>query len=558
MAVVADGHPSSRTSLLFAGIVAAFCAWILSLPLFPSQDGPMHRYYVHVLGAVLSGSHLYDVYQIRHPFPPYLTHYFTLLLLSKFLSFDLAEKVFVCGLVACFAYGFRFCARALGDFGDVVSLCIAPLFLQWSVMMGFLNYALAVALFLFAAGCWIRAMQGRRLYWVGFAAITALLTVTHPVPLLVLIGLLGVDLLLHVFRSGEKGPFLQRIGWRVAALFYAGLGFVLISGTVDRSQSASALQNLGFHLPFVTTAALLTGVSPYNTRSTSLLINSYRLSLYALLVGGLIFGARRFSVAWRLRQFTLGDSLYLSAVVLALGLPFIPENVNGSAYFATRLVALVWIGALLGAAGYVPRNPGLAKALIAAALVFASVTLITAQVYVRPVARSVHAIEEQPLPRGVRGLILLGPGLDSQVRFTTQFAPDPFAWATVLPFVSHDDVALDSPWLDQAILPLAASPGSPLLIEDIRLAHLSKTDPPSAPGRSLPGSKEKQIVRATDFIVVAGTPQDLSAGLSVQLDADQAARFHCTAHDWYLVCLSHASPDTRRIPNDRAKTAETP
>ena len=99
---------SKWTSLLFAVLVLVFCCWTLSLPLFPTQDGPMHKYYVHVIASLLSGSHAYGMYLIRHPLPPYAIHYAILLGLTKFLSLDLAEKIFICLIFVLTAYSFRY------------------------------------------------------------------------------------------------------------------------------------------------------------------------------------------------------------------------------------------------------------------------------------------------------------------------------------------------------------------------------------------------------------------------------------------------------------------
>ena len=120
----------------------------------------MHKYYVHVLASLLSGAHSYDAYVIRHPFPPYATHYAVLLGLTRLVSFDLAEKLLICLIFVCTAYGVRYCARSLGPSGDLLSLCMIPLVLHWSLVMGFLNYSLAVGLFFLAAGLWCRASAG--------------------------------------------------------------------------------------------------------------------------------------------------------------------------------------------------------------------------------------------------------------------------------------------------------------------------------------------------------------------------------------------------------------
>ena len=159
----------------------------------------MHKYYVHAIASLLSGSHAYSAYEIRHPFPPYATHYAVLLGLTRFLSYDLAEKILICIIFVCTAYGFRYCARSMGPSGDLLSLCMVPLVLHWSLVMGFLNYSLAVGLFFLAVGLWCRAADQASL-WLFFALVSFLLALTHPIPLLLLIIFCALDLLIRLFQ----------------------------------------------------------------------------------------------------------------------------------------------------------------------------------------------------------------------------------------------------------------------------------------------------------------------------------------------------------------------
>ena len=528
---------SAAPAIWFGVIVAVFCVWVFSLPLFPSQDGPMHRYYVHALSLVLDHAPQYQIYNIRHPFPPYATHYLALLLLYKFFSYDLAEKIFTCGLIISFGYGFRFCATAIGPLGRTLSLYTAPLFLHWAVLMGFFNYDLALALFLFACGFWMRAQEGKRWFWLGYALIVMLLAVTHPVPLLVLAGLGTVDLVLTLVRPlapVTPTEFMEHNRWRIAALIFTCACFIYPALSIDRSHSSGTLQEIGLHKAFVTTAMLLTGVSPYNTRSTSLLINLYRLSLYAMLAGALYLAFRGFMTNWRDRRLSLGDSFFVSTVLLGLSLPVLPDSVNGSYYFATRLVVLLWIGALLAASGYRVGLESLRRKLVPVGLVFALIALMTAEIYVRPVARAVRSIEQQPLPSKTYGIILVGKGLDNWSRFHTQIAADFFEWSLVLPMTGQDDIALDTPWLEQNILPLRAVEGTPLFIGDIR--HSPFLNPlMTAPG-AVPASAIARTVDAASFVLYAGTQEELALGLASRLPARAAGRFQCSQHDWYFVC----------------------
>ncbi len=49
----ASPRPVSIYLLILSAIAAAYCGWIISLPIFPTQDGPIHLYYTRVLHALL-------------------------------------------------------------------------------------------------------------------------------------------------------------------------------------------------------------------------------------------------------------------------------------------------------------------------------------------------------------------------------------------------------------------------------------------------------------------------------------------------------------------------
>lgn len=81
----------------FVLLLAAHCAWILSLPSFPTHDGPMHLYYIGVLHHLLAGKSVFsDFYSIRtNPIPPYTLQYVILFLLTSVVGFIAAEKAMV-------------------------------------------------------------------------------------------------------------------------------------------------------------------------------------------------------------------------------------------------------------------------------------------------------------------------------------------------------------------------------------------------------------------------------------------------------------------------------
>lgn len=158
---------SPRLVAAFHGMVLLCLLVLLSMPVLPTTDGPIHRYYVGVLHDVLShnGSVYDQSYAIRHPFPPYAMQYFALLGLARIWDINTAEKIFAAVTVLITAYGFRSAARALGRNGDVIALGVSCLLLPWSLWMGFFNYTMAVGLSLVALSLWLHARAGRKKLW---------------------------------------------------------------------------------------------------------------------------------------------------------------------------------------------------------------------------------------------------------------------------------------------------------------------------------------------------------------------------------------------------------
>jgi hypothetical protein len=521
------------TSLLFAGLVAVFCVWGLSLPLFPTQDGPMHKYYVHVLASLLSGTHSYDAYLIRHPFPPYATHYAVLLGLTRFVSFDLAEKLLICLIFAGTAYGVRYCARSLGPSGDLFSLCAVPLLLHWSLVMGFLNYSLAVGFFFLAAGLWCRAAEGHLRLWWLFAVVSFFLALTHPVPLLLLIVFCALDLLIRLIQNRFSFTAYRWLffGWAIACL-----SFLYPLASVDRSRSASNLRGAGLHKDALISSLALFGISPFDTRSKNLFINSYRLGLYALLFGSLALAAAGLLGRWRARQLRPSDSMLILAVAILLAIPILPGSMNGSDFFSQRLMIFPWLGAIAAAGGYAsPRR--LARVAPVFAVLLTLTTLAPAEIFFRPVARQLLALENQPLPAHAEGLAILDPAMLKAVRVQHQLGFNPYLWSGALPFLHADDVMLNSPFMDQKITPLMPAPGGNLMID--RMSSPEEAERLINGNIDLPGlppAIRSPLLASTGLVVFIGVPAEVDQGLAPLVGNTLAADYACTSHAWYLVC----------------------
>jgi len=528
----------------FWGILLVFAVWVLALPIFPTQDGPMHRYYVHVLDSLLQHKTAYDVYEIRHPFPPYLTQYSILLVLFHFMSYDFAEKLFTCLVLFCLAFGLRLAAQEISPSGRWVSLLFAPILFSWPLMMGFFNFTLGIGLTLFCMAFWQKMKYRGVSSLVVFALILAVLTFTHPVPLLLLIALCGFDVLLSLlFRSrGLSFPsWLRQERLQVIALCLTFVAAAFPALAVDSSKTGRALELLHFHPEFLRTSLLLSGMSPYNTRSLNFSIDLYRLCLYALYFWAMWVGGKAALRALRERRLNFGTTLFLATALLTLALPALPNEVNGSWYFTSRLVFVLWPGALLAASAMPQPNRAEQRLFLVGGAVCGILTLFPAQLFIRPAAKELRLAEQLPIPQGVPGSLLLGDNQDDYARFHDQIGFDPYKWGAILSFVREDDIALDSPWIDQKITPIEAVPGGPELVDDVALVRISKTNPPAVKGRSLPAHAEARIVHDSSFMVFGGSHAELAQGLANQLSPSEQAKFHCErSHVRYIVCTSAA------------------
>ena len=87
---------------------------ILSLPLFPSQDGPVHLYYVDVLRGVLTHVGPYaQHFEIKSYVTPYVVLYYSLLALETVFPPLISEQLLICGYVLAFILGFQYLVGAL-------------------------------------------------------------------------------------------------------------------------------------------------------------------------------------------------------------------------------------------------------------------------------------------------------------------------------------------------------------------------------------------------------------------------------------------------------------
>ena len=441
----------SPLRLVFWALLAGCVLWIASLPVFPSQDGPMHLYYAQILRGMLHHSPAYaGYYAVRTWLTVYCLYYYLLAGLIGFMPPVAADKLVACLVVVLFSTGFRALARRLGPMGEVASLFIFPVIISWPLLMGFLSFTLGASVGLFALALWfgpVRAGFGWRCR-AGYLALLLVMMLTHPVPLLLVLLVSGGELLVRVAARGQ---------WNRAdrqALVLLGVGamstlFVLRFMDARRmaypagSIESSAGKRLGALLR-LHSFGLYTGRSPT--------VWAYDAMLYAVLLGATAVAVR----SWRSGEARRSDvGLWLAAIgALALLFPWIPEAINGAAYFADRLVMLLWVGALLAVAGCGPApSPRLRGMLAMAAAGCVLLLLGNGERLLRPAARREAAIERVTLPamRARAGIGLRGRDGPRWRGLTF----DPAFWAAARPFRRERALMVNPPWLDLPILPLA-------------------------------------------------------------------------------------------------------
>ncbi len=216
-----------------------------------------------------------------------------------------------------------------------------------------------------------------------------------------------------------------------------------------------------------------------------------------------------------------------------LGLPVLPDVINGSAWFATRLLIFAWFGVLLVAsrAEFTARRR---SRWIAAAVVAWALALLPAEFLIRPVAVQIAALERANFPSGQHGLELLADGKSSFAHELAQLMFDPTRWAVMMPMMRNDDVLVNSPWMDLTISPLKAGSDPRLMFNALETLQ-EKQDMQLHDGdlSYLPLASRGKVLRAADFIFVNLPRGD---GRIQNLSPEQSRAFRCEEHDWYAIC----------------------
>ena len=439
-------------ALIYASVVIGEMLWVLSLPVFPSQDGPAHVYFADVTARVWSGSSAFSGnYEIAHKVSPYALQTYLLIPLIRIFGAVWAEKILVCIIVAVTAAGMRLFAMRLGDSGDVIALLATPFLLNNFLFMGFYNYCLALGLALVAAGIWSGGSRERTSLRATFVALSWLAALAHPVGFGLLIAYGGTLLIIGAIatRASQWTTDIPnpRMG-DVIALALAAAPLIYIAGFVSGSERslrnstfALALQQ-GYDWGRLVIFAGMGYVSPIAPWMFRFVLMAVALTL-TVAAAAVTFDDLR---AHRLR---LASFVLLFGVILVLAIPAFPSLVNGYGFYFAERLAIVATLLLIAAASNVElgeRKP----IVVAIGVMLAIFAVATLNHDIRPMARLLVASDPAPAA-GMKVMMIDGAPFAAPAGLSF----DPCRIAGVRLIHAANAVWVNTPaWLNSSILML--------------------------------------------------------------------------------------------------------
>ena len=450
---------------LQAAIALGYCAWVLSMPVFPSQDGPLHLYCVEVFRQLLahhSGPYA-QTYFINRYVPPYSLYYYGLIGLGKMVSLSMADKLIVCSYFVIMPLGLRSLVRSIAGSADWTPLLFMPVLLSWPLMMGFVNFCIALGFACFALSIWTRNQtRGGLRARVPFLLWLVLILLTHPVPWMFVLGFCFFDLGLRLLRfwvAHDRTAARDRLGFFRADLLSALAGCL---GYLYLLHFRSPLPP-NDPIPYVPLVQrTLHNASDYvRTRGLTLYAGThgvalvYRLAI-ALVFAGTLLVAIRFGVPMlRERRWSAPVVWLLFSVFFLLVLPTIPTELNGSYYFAWRLLFLLFLCVVV-ASSVAMEHPGRVRLVLVTGAIAASVVNIwMAARLISPQARLISSVMNAPLvPSEKPGLVMWPAGgwRPEQLTF------NPEEWGAANYFREHNLVLYNTSWMYIEIIPIKPLP----------------------------------------------------------------------------------------------------
>lgn len=549
-----------RISLVaLIGITAAYCIWVMSLPLFPTGDGPMHLYVVHVFRALLGGApSIYkQYYHVTHLLTPYAMFYYAELLFSMVVPELVAEKIVVCLYFILFAFGLRYLASAMGPNGHLMALAGTLLFLNWPLGMGFLNYCLALTLAMFAIGLWWRVSgkAGHRAK-ILFVALVYIVMLTHSIPLLFVLGFGFATLVVDAVQlwRQENGGGISAAGFTPKrSVLWQDLGYLLLASTtflyVRLFTVSDPLRQTGPKTTIHTFSdngwAFAFQLYMDFFKGETATVNLYRVALWLILLVPLALGLREMMRDRRQGIWTKKDTWVALCCLMIVVIPFVPQDLNQAYFFGDRIMMVIWLSCVLAGSIYPRSSRAFAWSVIGFSIAANALILTMAQARVAPLAARIAEIEQAPHHVGELGLFLPAAGY-TKVQTLTY---DPYLWAGVHYFRANDDVLFNTPWLHYAYIPV----GSTGQLPDGEISYRTLDWPRSLRELMMKSPVDRRLLvshvsfEVTDF---AAGPYKMEVDPAIAMDTGQKA-WSCFDESWFDLC-------SRSVAKAEALAAQAP
>jgi len=419
---------------------------VLALPLFPSQDGPVHLYYADIIRSLLTHSGVYaQHFEIKSFLTPYALEYYSLVVLETAFSPEMSEKLVVCCYIFAFGFGFKYLVESVAERRSPWTLAGMPFCMNALVYLGSLNYSIGVALTLFLCGFWIRCSGRLRSGRVTAVLACFLLTLfTHPVPVAIFLLFVGLHFAADLACAAKAGPGLWarslQARWRPLTMIalMAGTAAVWVGMFVNHSgHFRNQPSSVGEHgwIRAVSSLLKLWPVAPFTSPA-------YRGGLLFLLA---MTGLFLFVGAWihKDRISPAAIAIIATGAICFTLFCIAPGSINGSGFFPERF-AIFWVLFLIAAtAGF--RPPRLCSLAAGVTALCVTIAVLALQwVNVSRIAPEVSSVMDTlPAKAGSVGLII---GEKSSLPEGLSF--DPFFWGGVHYFRRSRAILANAPWLD--------------------------------------------------------------------------------------------------------------
>lgn len=225
--------PTLQRLLGYSAVTAGYLVLVWALPFFPSQDGPSHVYNLAVLHDLLHGGREWgSAFRYEPSASPNLGFHLVAYPLLSLAPPLVAEKIFLSIYMVLMACAVPLQLRSFGRDPFPLSYLLFPVLFNFTLLMGFYSYAIAVPLFVLAFSmAWrIRGSStARRVICLNLCG--AAIYYFHMVPFLMYLAALAA-LSWGASRSIRKGKalFLIREAAIISPLLIACARFALAMG----------------------------------------------------------------------------------------------------------------------------------------------------------------------------------------------------------------------------------------------------------------------------------------------------------------------------------------